>query len=196
MIGSVDGRGPLDRKVIDDLATLRLLSDPLRLQLIERLGDGPSTVKVLARAMAIKPNRLYYHVNLLAQHGLILVTETRVVSGIVERTYGLVARHFAVSDDLALPPHVKREVTDALFRVVGAELGEALEAEGRDGPAPVTGRLQLWLGEQERASFEKQLGELLAAYASGERDRNDGDAGRFTLVYALYAPATEPESQR
>src|SRR5262245_31172041 len=100
----------LDVKVIDDLATLRLLSDPLRL--IEELGVVPTTVKALARAMGMKPNRLYYHVNLLEQHGLVRVTHTRIVSGIVERTYALVARHFAVSEALALPTDVKRDVTD------------------------------------------------------------------------------------
>ncbi|HUR76638.1 MAG TPA: helix-turn-helix domain-containing protein [Acidimicrobiales bacterium] len=103
----------LDVKVIDDLATLRLLSDPLRLRLIEELGAQPTTVKALARAMGMKPNRLYYHVNLLEQHGVVRVTQTRIVSGIVERTYALVARHFAVSEALALPTDVKREVADS-----------------------------------------------------------------------------------
>jgi len=93
----------LDVKVIDDLATLRLLSDPLRRGLIEKLGEAPTTVKELARAMEMKPNRLYYHVNLLEDHGLVRVTQTRIVSGIVERTYALVARRFAVSEALALP---------------------------------------------------------------------------------------------
>ena len=87
-VPEVDGvDGILDVKVIEDLATLRLLSDPLRLRLIEELGVQPTTVKALARAMGMKPNRLYYHVNLLEQHGLVRVTQTRIVSGIVERTY-------------------------------------------------------------------------------------------------------------
>ncbi|MEY2397504.1 MAG: hypothetical protein QOJ00_678 [Actinomycetota bacterium] len=185
-----------DFKVIDDLATLRLLSDPLRLRLIEELGGRPTTVKVLARAMGIKPNRLYYHVNLLEEHGLIRVTETRIVSGIVERTYGLVARHFAVSDDLALPADVKREVTDTLFRVVSAELGEALDAEAQGGPTAVAGRMQLWLSDEERAGFEKQLGELLNTYSAGDQHRADVDAGRYTLLYALYSPVPEPKKRR
>ncbi len=189
MSGVLDGKpdgdtGLPEFKVIDDLATLRLLSDPLRLRLIEQLGGRPTTVKALARALGIKPNRLYYHVNLLQEHGLIRVTETRLVSGIVERTYGLVARHLAVSDELALPADVKRDVTETLFRVVSAELGAALDAEARGGPAAVAGRMQLWLTDDERAGFEKQLAELLASYSSGGHHRADAD--RFTLLYALY----------
>ncbi len=188
-----DVAGLPDYKVIEDLATLRLLSDPLRLRLIEELGVRPTTVKELAKTLAMKPNRLYYHVNLLEEHGLVKVTDTRMVSGILERTYGLVAKHFAVSDDLTMPAELKRDVADTLFRVVSAELGEALEREAKGGPAGVVGRIQLWLTEQERSGFEKQLSELLAAYASGEKHRADADADRYTLLYALYAPVGESQ---
>jgi DNA-binding transcriptional ArsR family regulator len=185
-----------DLKVIEDLATLRLLSDPLRLRLIEELGAQPTTVKALAKAMGMKPNRLYYHVNLLEQHGLVRVTQTRIVSGIVERTYALVARHFAVSEALALPTDVKRDVTDTLFRVVSAELGEAVDAEARGGPANMVGRMQLWLTEDERAGFETELGELLDKYGRGDPQRADIDAGRYTLLFALYSPVDQSNKRK
>jgi DNA-binding transcriptional ArsR family regulator len=186
----------LDVKVIDDLATLRLLSDPLRLRLIEELGVQPTTVKALARAMGMKPNRLYYHVNLLEQHGLVRVTQTRIVSGIVERTYALVARHFAVSEALALRTDVKRDVTDTLMRVVSAELGEAVDAEARGGPPNVVGRMQLWLTDDERAGFEQQLGELLEKYGAGDHHRDDVAADRYTLLFALYAPVEQASKRK
>jgi DNA-binding transcriptional ArsR family regulator len=183
-----------DVHVIDDLATLRLLSDPLRLRLIEELGVRPTTVKVLAKTMGMKPNRLYYHVNLLEEHGLVRVTDTRIVSGIVERTYGLVARHFAVSNELSMPPELKRDVVDTLLRVVSVELGEAVDAEAKGGPANVVGRMQLWLTEEERLGFDKQLAELLEKYGAGEQHRADTDADRYTLLFALYAPV-EPHTR-
>jgi DNA-binding transcriptional ArsR family regulator len=185
-----------DVKVIDDLATLRLLSDPLRLRLIEELGVQPTTVKALARAMGMKPNRLYYHVNLLEQHGLVRVTQTRIVSGIVERTYALVARHFAVSEALALPTDVKREVTDTLLRVVSAELGDAVDAEAHGGPPNVVGRMQLWLTDDERAGFEQQLGELLEKYGAGDQHRVGVAADRYTLLFALYAPVEQAAKRK
>lgn len=200
MPGDLDGpasaEAELDIKIIDDLATLKLLSDPLRLRLIEELGAQPTTVKVLSSALGMKPNRLYYHVNLLEEHGLIRVTDTRIVSGIVERTYGLVAKHFAVAEDLAMPAELRREVTDTLFRVVSAELGQALDAEAKGGPANVVGRMQLWLTEEERAGFEKQLAELLTQYGAGDHHRADADADRYTLLYALYAPVAESKTRR
>lgn len=186
----------LDVKVIEDLATLRLLSDPLRLRLIEELGVQPTTVKALARAMGMKPNRLYYHVNLLEQHGLVRVTQTRIVSGIVERTYALVARHFAVSESLAMPSDVKREVADTLLRVVSAELGDAVDAEGRGGPPNMVGRMQLWLTEDERAGFEEELGALLDKYGNGDHHRADVDASRYTLLFALYSPVEQTSKRK
>ena len=182
-----------DVEIIEDLATLRLLSDPLRLRLIEELGVAPTTVKELAKAMDMKPNRLYYHVNLLEEHGLVRVTQTRIVSGIVERTYALVAKHFAVSEALSLPVDVKREVTGTLLRVVSAELGDAVDAEARGGPANVVGRMQLWLTGDEREAFKQELGDLLDKYGSGEHHRSDTDADRYTLLFALYSPVENPK---
>jgi DNA-binding transcriptional ArsR family regulator len=177
-----------DVKIIEDLATLRLLSDPLRLRLIEELGAAPTTVKALARAMDMKPNRLYYHVNLLEEHGLVRVTQTRIVSGIVERTYALVAKHFAVSDALALPVDVRREVTNTLFRVVSAEIDGAADAN--------VGRMQLWLTDEERESFKQELSDLLDKYGTGERQRADVLADRYTLLFALYSPGETPKRKQ
>lgn len=183
-----------DFKVIDDLATLRVLSDPLRLRLIEVLGVRPATVKTLATALGVKPNRLYYHVNLLEQHGLVRVTASRMVSGIVERTYGLVARHIAVDDKLALPADLKQAMTETILSVVGAELEQALLLDEAGRPPSVVGRMQLFLRPDERAGFEKKLGELLEEYGAGSNERAD-DARRHVLLYALYAPADEEETK-
>jgi DNA-binding transcriptional ArsR family regulator len=177
-----------DVKIIEDLATLRLLSDPLRLRLIEELGVAPTTVKELAKAMDMKPNRLYYHVNLLEEHGLVRVTQTRIVSGIVERTYALVAKHFAVSEALALPVDVKREVTNTLLQVVSAEIDDAVDAN--------VGRMQLWLTDAEREAFKHELSELLDKYGNGDRQRADAVADRYTLLFALYSPVENPKRKK
>jgi DNA-binding transcriptional ArsR family regulator len=158
------------------------------LRWIEVLGAAPTTVKELAKAMDMKPNRLYYHVNLLEEHGLVRVTQTRIVSGIVERTYALVAKHFAVSEALPLPVDVKREVTDNLLRVVGEELGEAVDAN--------VGRMQMWLTDEEREAFKEELGDLLDKYGNFDRERADAVADRYTLLFALYAPTENPKRKK
>jgi DNA-binding transcriptional ArsR family regulator len=86
---------------ISDVATLRAVADPLRMRLLGLLESGDRTVKELAAALDLRPNRLYYHVRLLEEHGLIRVASTRTVSGIIERRYELAARRISVTRDLA-----------------------------------------------------------------------------------------------
>ena len=62
--------GDDDILIVTELATLRVVSDPFRLRLFELLRDRPRTVKDLAAAVEAPITRLYYHVNLLEQHGL------------------------------------------------------------------------------------------------------------------------------
>src|SRR4026208_51386 len=92
-----------DVLTIDNLETLRLLTDPLRMRVMSALADrtdAPSTVKQLAAQLEARPPRLYYHVNLLEEHGLIKVASSRVVSGIIEKSYIPAARSINVDPEL------------------------------------------------------------------------------------------------
>lgn len=83
--------------VIGDPEALRALAHPLRLRLLERLrSGGPQTVKQLAAALDVGKTTLYYHVRLLQKHALIQVVDTRLVSGLVEKRYAVVARRLSV----------------------------------------------------------------------------------------------------
>jgi len=71
---------------IKDLETLRSLSDPLRVQIVELLATE-LTVKQVAEKLGLAPSKLYYHFNTLEKLGLIEVAETRMVANMVEKTY-------------------------------------------------------------------------------------------------------------
>jgi len=94
---------PADRIVIKDLEALKALSDPLRVQILEIMLQGARTVKQIAQELRTTPTKLYYHVNLLEQHGLIKVTGTRVVSGIIEKQYQLAAYSIDIDRSLISP---------------------------------------------------------------------------------------------
>jgi DNA-binding transcriptional ArsR family regulator len=91
---------PDDEFRITNLETLKVLTDPLRLRIVEELIDGPRTVKQLARTMEMKPTKLYYHINLMEEHGLIRVVSTRVVSGIIEKLYHVRAFNYPMDRSL------------------------------------------------------------------------------------------------
>jgi DNA-binding transcriptional ArsR family regulator len=89
---------PVPSIEIDDLEALKIMSDPLRIRLVDLLRQAPATVKQLAAALEVAPRALYYHINLLERHGLIRVVATRLVSGIQEKTYRAIAYLFVYKD--------------------------------------------------------------------------------------------------
>ena len=91
--------------VITDLETLKVISDPFRIDLIRMIHEANmegrfSTVKEISETLDLPPTKLYYHINLLEKHGLIVVGDTKVVSGIIEKQYQIVA------DDITIAPEV------------------------------------------------------------------------------------------
>src|SRR5215208_994364 len=94
---------PASVHTITSLEALKVFSDPLRQQIIEALLDGAKTVKQVAAELDLAPTKLYYHVNLLEEHGLIQVTETRIVSGIIEKHYMASAREYLIERSLLTP---------------------------------------------------------------------------------------------
>ncbi|MBK9123288.1 MAG: helix-turn-helix transcriptional regulator [Chloroflexi bacterium] len=93
---------PAPELVISDLETLKVLADPLRLSILEYLMR-PSTVKRIAEKINKPATKLYYHFNLLEKHGLIVLVDTRIVSGIIEKHYQAAARVYRVAKNLLAP---------------------------------------------------------------------------------------------
>jgi len=86
--------------IINDLETLKVLSDPLRIQILELLDPKPQTVNQVAESLGLSSSRLYYHFKMLESHGLIKVVESRLVNNMIERDYWLVAEEIKIDKDL------------------------------------------------------------------------------------------------
>jgi DNA-binding transcriptional ArsR family regulator len=82
-----EGFEPAEEMVISNLESLKVMADSHRMRIVEVLADKPLTVKQIAHQLGTSPTKLYYHVNLLEEHGFIVVTSSRVVSGIIEKQY-------------------------------------------------------------------------------------------------------------
>ncbi len=88
---------PEDVRYIRDVDTLRAISDPTRMRILEAMVQRRSpawSVKELAAALEMPQTRLYHHVDLLLAQDLIRAVERRVVSGIIETRYNVAARSF------------------------------------------------------------------------------------------------------
>ena len=183
--------------VIADLETLKVVADPLRLQVIEELRDAPSTVKEIAAVLGVSATRLYYHVNLLEQHGLLRVTETRLVSGILEKHYQTTADRISVDRALLGPDRpLQDEGVEVLLAVILDEARGEIRRSIRDGridvakEAPLERGLvlgRLWArftSDQARAYVDRfhELNDEFVQIAAG----NDSDQQTYEILFGFY----------
>jgi DNA-binding transcriptional ArsR family regulator len=173
--------------VIRDLATLKAVSDPLRLQVLLEMQEGPKTVKEIASTLGVPQTRLYYHVKILERNGLVRVTGRRMVSGIEERSYQAIARNWTIAPELvsSVPGS---GLLSAMLDVVGAELSVALADESREigdpeGTVPALSFTRWYLTPEEVAEVQNRLFSIMEDF--GDRDPGPGRK-QFEGVLIMY----------
>ncbi len=195
---------PAAERVISDVETLKALSDPVRLRILETMvqaSDEDWTVKRLATALGVGPTKLYHHVQVLEERGLIRVAGTRVVSGIIETRYRIA--QLAVRLDRALlsasapadeagaaVAEIVRTIFDTAREDAARAVGSgAMELEPGHGDRPSILRQDIKrLTASRAAEFRERLGALLDEFDSGNEEP---DGVPFGLLVALY-PVVDP----
>jgi DNA-binding transcriptional ArsR family regulator len=79
---------------LTDLAQIKVLADPLRIRILELLGEERTT-KQVADILGEPPTRLYHHVAALERVGLVRLARTGQSRGAVEKYYVAVAKAFS-----------------------------------------------------------------------------------------------------
>lgn len=155
--------------VIKDAATLKALAEPMRMQILMELAEGPKTVKEVAGALESGATRLYYHFKILQKAGLIRVSGRRMVSGIEERTYAATADSWVPAPEFSARL-AESGIVDALLEVVGSELEIALDAQGStplgeiSSPVPVMAFTRLALAEEDVAEFQRRIESVMIEF--------------------------------
>ncbi|HZT16792.1 MAG TPA: winged helix-turn-helix domain-containing protein [Gaiellaceae bacterium] len=95
--GGTDAHAVLDVLEVERAEQLKALGHPLRLKVLQALGDSdePLTNRELAERLAVDPGHLHFHVRMLYRAGLI---ELAVGSG-REKPYRPVAKHIKVGPE-------------------------------------------------------------------------------------------------
>jgi Helix-turn-helix domain len=94
-------------RVVEDVETLKAMADPARLAILElAMGDNARvwTAKELATAIGMPPKKIYYHLGLLEQRGLLEIRATKVVNGIIEKHYGAGQQSITFQHGTETPP--------------------------------------------------------------------------------------------
>ena len=201
------GPDPIAERTIADVETLKALSDPLRLRILEVMTSAHGetfTVKRLAVALDVSQTKLYHHVNLLAERELIRPVSTRVVSGIIETSYriaqlsvkldrGLLAGDSpALHDMLTTVFDGAREDIERGIRAGAIDLGEETDPLRRVILAKGLTRLS----PERAAEFQARLKALLESY---EDDAKAMDGAAYGFVLGFYPmtgiPADDPSPE-
>ena len=86
---------------ISTLEQLKVLSDSLRMRIVEALSDVPRTTKQVAALLGEKQvTKLYHHVEALERVGILKLVKTKKNRGTVEKYYRAVAKSYTVDRDL------------------------------------------------------------------------------------------------
>lgn len=186
--------------VIDSIDTLKALSHELRLTLMRQFRR-PQTVKQVAEVMGKAPTALYYHVKLLEEQGLLLVTDTKLVSGILEKTYRAAARRFRIEEGLlsgaAQPDRAAAAVLEMMFATTRQELHQNLMAAHSDQSVAKNHmvRVQYHLTKAEATAFGKKLMALIDEYDAFTEPRPQQETALYNLT-SLFFPVIKPDSEQ
>ncbi len=168
---------------IGNLEALRALVDGQRHRIVSLLIEEALTATELADRLEIARTRLYYHLGLLERHGLIRVSETRLVSGISERRYRAVARAFRVDRTLLASGASDSEIAQtqaAIVDEVAADLHARATVAAFEDDLLVS-RAFLHLNGGRRKELRAKLAALVSEYGEA-----DSDGAETELAIALF----------
>ena len=184
---------PLAERVVSDVETLRALSDPLRIRILEAMVEADReswTVKRIAVALGVGPTKLYHHIKILEDRELIRPAGQQLVRGIVETSYRIgqlqlrLDRRLLASGEADVQSAAQEAIT-AVFEQARADLERAMAAglvhvDGEADPRrPLLLRRDLFRTTPERAA---ELRERLAALLDEYGSDTDGDLTLGLLV--------------
>lgn len=184
-----------DEFLINDLDTLKVLADSRRLSILKSLGTTPLTVKQISKRVGIPATKLYYHINMMEQHNIIQVVDTRVVSGIIEKFYAVTAKAYRPGDGLLTAGDLEAntETLKTMVFSVMDNVRDELLRSFRAGIAHLTDEVPpadridiastvLPLTDEQAAEFDKALGQLLQQFCQDADQKTDVPRHSFFFV--------------
>jgi len=199
--GQADTAGidPAPERLVSDAETLRAISDPTRLRILETMvtrANDAWSVKELASALGVPQTRLYHHVELLAERDLIRAAGQRLVSGIVETRYRVAALSLRLDPRLLASEDGAATAEALVGNVMEEARGELLaalramppDADAASGQRPLVSRGLARLTPERAAELRARLVALMDEFSDPEAPRQR-PYGFFVALYPAPAPA-------
>ena len=173
---------PAEAKV-SSLEALRAVSDSWRHRILTLLIRDPLTPSQIAARLKIARTRVYYHLDILREHGFIRVVEERPVAAMIERTYRACAQRFKVDRQMLAATSSESELNDAQARLLEAAADD-LRAYSSQSEVLVN-RSFLRLTKEQASRLRSEMVALVDRFANA----NEGDY--FEMTLALFASEGE-----
>jgi DNA-binding transcriptional ArsR family regulator len=200
---------PVAERTISDVETLKALSDPVRLRILEAMvahADEAWTVKRIARALDVGPTKLYHHINILEEHAFIRVAGTRVVSGIIETSYRIAQLSLRLDRGLLsakdpLGATGVHEMLSVIFATAQEDIERALTSGHIDGAEDPIRQLLIRgltrLSPERAQELRERLTALVEEFGAKPGAGDDApDAQPFGYLISLYPmPETAPTTE-
>jgi len=191
-----------DKKVfeIDDLDTLGVLNDPLRMRIVHLAATEAKSVRELAETLGVPVTRLYYHVNMLLDAGIIEIAHTEKVGAMIQRRFRASADDYRLSKaavDSIRDDHQAAEVAAATV-LDGARVdAEAMLAgyfADPDNPdrKGAFGRTYFTLSPERIGYWRERITSLVEEIDAESRDHAAADDAELYGMTYVFAPVAGP----
>lgn len=188
---------------LSDLEQVKVLSDPLRIRILEELCEEERTTKQVAQRLGEKPTKLYHHVEALLRVGLIRLTRKRQNRGTIEKYYMAVARQFRADSRLftaadaggEMESDTLQAMISTIFERTSEELrGLVEQGHGRQGidEEGVLSYVEIMTDEKQGRRIQKRLMKLLQSLEEHNKQGKKSERKSYRLTLAFYP--MEPES--
>jgi DNA-binding transcriptional ArsR family regulator len=165
--------------VIDKPEQLKALGHPLRVRVLEMLGqegDWQLTNRELAQRLSVDPGHLHFHVRMLLKAGLIELADSKGRGR--EKPYRAVAKIFRVAPELL--------AAGGASDLQAAMIDQVQRAHALYSSAGVFRSAQL----EVKLRMDQVL-ELMSEYLEGAREREDESADKVVLTLFAHPPAQQ-----
>ncbi len=190
---------PADVYLIDDLQGFELLSDVTRIEVLE-LCREPQSAKEMAASMGVPRTRLYHHIGMLEEAGMLVVVDSRKAGALTEKVYQVAAMSFQPSEAFSKSADQRQVAEAMLTSIMGATRADFLRAlengrfsmEKDDGPNHlVLGRRLMRLAPAHLDELISELDALFEKYSALE---NADDATPVAVLHIVHPSSREVAS--
>jgi hypothetical protein len=178
-----------------DLA--RALSHPLRHRLLLEFHRGATSPSRAARRLDEPLNLVSYHTQVLLSRRCIELVDSRRARGAVERFYRTTIEPFLDDDEwLALPPALRRALTQSTLSMIWREVRHAAMTGGFDGARTHLSRIPLELDDEGRDELNRVLRTLVddTIRIQSESSARLGATSPVELVMLHFGRTSPPEA--